>query len=67
MRNIKGMLQFNNCNDNNDIQKIRSQIKRDSIFLKDLGFCDYSILMAIEKVIPPKKKDFFLMSIEKQQ
>ena len=57
-RNIKGLLQFNNCNERNDIKKVRSQIKRDSKFLRDMGFCDYSVLMAIEKITPPKKNQF---------
>ena len=53
LRKTKGMLQFKNTSSSNDINHIRSQIKRDSEFLMGLGFMDYSILLAIEKVKPP--------------
>ena len=53
LRKTKGMLQFKNTSSSNDINLIRSQIKRDSEFLMSLGFMDYSILLAIEKIKPP--------------
>ena len=51
---VKGILQFRDDNGvHNDIKKLREIIARDSNYLKDINYLDYSILLAIEQI--PKK------------
>ena len=51
VRNKKsGLLQFDH---KKDIRNIKKQIKADSEFLQSLGFLDYSLLLAVEKIKNP--------------
>ena len=48
---MKGILQFQDDNGvHNDIKKLREIIARDSNYLKDNNYLDYSILLAIERI-----------------
>ena len=60
-RNKKGILQFNDSQDNNEAHRIREILRRDAEFLRKCRLLDYSVLLGIER-IPKKKKGYSLFA-----
>ena len=52
-KNKPGIIQFYH----NDIKKIKQTIEKDVEFLKEMGFLDYSLLLAVEKIKNETKKE----------